>query len=48
MNGLVPTTILALGTEQHHHFVGELNNGNVRMNKTQRYMIIYYKVYNIN
>ncbi|CAL1688602.1 unnamed protein product [Lasius platythorax] len=28
MNGLVPTTILALGTEQHHHFVGELNNGN--------------------
>ncbi|XP_072751455.1 peroxisomal acyl-coenzyme A oxidase 3-like [Anoplolepis gracilipes] len=28
LNGMVLTTILALGTKQHHHFVGELNNGN--------------------
>jgi len=42
MYGMVPSTILTLGTEQHHHFIKELNNGNVRMNKTQRYIIIYY------
>ncbi|GAB1864324.1 Acyl-coenzyme A oxidase [Camponotus japonicus] len=28
MYGMVPSTILTLGTEQHHHFIKELNNGN--------------------
>lgn len=34
MFSMVPGTILALGTAQHHHLAAELSNGNVCINKT--------------
>lgn len=41
-HGMVPGTILALGTDQHQHFIRKFGSGNVCMN-----MNYYYKIYNI-
>lgn len=42
MYSMVPSTLLALGTEQHYHLAGELSNGSVCINKINN-----CKVYNI-
>lgn len=42
MYSMVPSTILTLGTEQHHHLAEEFSSGNVCINKINGY---YCKVY---
>lgn len=45
MYSMVPTTILALGTEQHHHLAGEFSNGNVCINKIIIIIIVKYIIF---
>lgn len=47
MYSMVPTTILALGTEQHHHLAGEFSSGNVCINKIIMIIIKYIIFINV-
>jgi len=45
MYSMVPSTVLALGTEQHYHLAGELSSGNVCINEINDYSCKIYNIY---
>lgn len=44
MYSMVPSTVLALGTE-HYHLAGELSSGNVCINEINDYSCKIYNIY---